>query len=176
MKDLTIANHLCSLHAVARFYPGLWTHDPEMMSVAIMMDPIGSRSVSQSMNDIGAPAQGTARYGQMVIMVELIQHLWRVRQLQDPAAVSQTFAMSNKPYRDVWSGQLAATTKFVVSLEARLGIMIQAKVGVLPCSLSPGVLLTSRTGAIYFDPGLSKVALLRVAPGMQAPYAFTQRV
>ena len=139
MKDLTIANHLCSLHAVARFYPGLWTHDPEMMSVAIMMDPVGSRSASQSMNDIGAPAQGTARYGQMVIMVELIQHLRLVRQLKDPAAVSQTNAISYEPYRDTCCGQLAATTKFVVSLEARLGMMIEAKVRVLSCSISSSV-------------------------------------
>ncbi len=88
MKDLTIANHLCSLHAVARFHPGLWMHDAEMMSVAIMVDPMGSRSASQSMSDVAAPAQSMARYGQMVIMVEMIQHLRRVRQLKDPASVS----------------------------------------------------------------------------------------
>ena len=104
MKDLTIANHLCALHAIARFYPGLWAHDPEMMAVAIMMDPMGSRSGSQSMSDFGAPAQGTARYGQMAIMVELIQHLRQVRQLKDPAAVSQARMSAYRPQHDVRSG------------------------------------------------------------------------
>ncbi|TBU39115.1 hypothetical protein BD309DRAFT_873000 [Dichomitus squalens] len=106
MKDLTIANHLCSLYSVARFYPGIWTHNPEMMSVAIMMDPTGSRKVTEPTG--AAPTQGRVRIGQMVIMVELLHHLRRMRQLKDPAAFT-------------------VTHKFVVSLEARLGMLIEAK-------------------------------------------------
>ncbi len=88
MKDLTIANHLCALYALARFYPALWTHDPEMMSVALMTDPGASRAGSLLMSAVPEPAKGKARYGQMIIMVELIQHLRRVRQFKEPAVVS----------------------------------------------------------------------------------------
>ena len=95
MKELTIANHLCALYSVARFYPPLWTHDAEMMSVALMTDPTASRSGSQSTSSIPASVKGKARYGQMVIMVELIHHLRKVRQSKDPAVVSCRSCMSN---------------------------------------------------------------------------------
>ncbi|RPD69417.1 hypothetical protein L226DRAFT_471808 [Lentinus tigrinus ALCF2SS1-7] len=108
MKDLTIANHLCVLYSVARFYPALWTHDPEMMSVALMTDPTASRAGSQLMSSVPALAKGKARYGQMVIMVELIQHLRKVRQSKDSAV-------------------LAATARFMATLETRLGMLIGAK-------------------------------------------------
>ncbi|TFK92378.1 hypothetical protein K466DRAFT_480806 [Polyporus arcularius HHB13444] len=108
MKDLTIANHLCALYALARFYPALWTHDPEMMSVALMTDPGASRAGSLLMSAVPEPAKGKARYGQMMIMVELIQHLRRVRQFKELAV-------------------LAATARFVVPLETRLGMLIEAK-------------------------------------------------
>ncbi|KAI0631245.1 hypothetical protein C8Q77DRAFT_1062302 [Trametes polyzona] len=105
MKDLTIANQLCALYSIARFYPALWTHDPEMMSVALMSDP-SARTASTTQD--GAPAKGKARYGQLVLIVELIQHLRHVRQQRDPVV-------------------LAVTAKFAMSLEARLGILISAK-------------------------------------------------
>lgn len=86
MKDLTIANQLCALYSVARFFPALWTHDPEMVSVALMSDPT-ARTASTSSDD--GPRKGQARYGQLVLTVELIQHLRRVRQTRDPAVVSR---------------------------------------------------------------------------------------
>ncbi|KAI0676337.1 hypothetical protein C8Q78DRAFT_1084712 [Trametes maxima] len=110
MKDLTIANQLCALYAVARFYPPMWTHDPEMMSVALMTDPT-ARSASISLD--GGPVRGKARYGQLALMVELIQHLKQVRQVRDPALVSRVC--------------LAATAKFAMSLETRIGMLLVAK-------------------------------------------------
>ncbi|KAI0642797.1 hypothetical protein C8Q79DRAFT_917084 [Trametes meyenii] len=110
MKDLTIANQLCALYAVGRFYPPLWTHDPEMMSVALMTDPT-ARGASTSQG--GVLTKGKARYGQLALMLELIQHLKQVRQARDPALVS--------PVR------LAATAKFAMSLEARIGMLLAAK-------------------------------------------------
>ncbi|KAI0754356.1 hypothetical protein C8Q80DRAFT_1095352 [Daedaleopsis nitida] len=109
MKELTIANQICALYSVARFYPALWTHDPGMMSVALMTDPAASRGDTLlSQSAVPEPAKGKARYGQMMIMIELIHHLKKVRQLKDPAV-------------------LAATVKFVASLENRLGMLIEAK-------------------------------------------------
>ncbi|KAI0355950.1 hypothetical protein OH77DRAFT_1402071 [Trametes cingulata] len=105
MKDLTIANQLCALHAVARVYPALWTHDPEMISVALMTDP-SARATSST--QAGKQTKGKARYGQLVLTVELIQHLRHVRQHKDPAV-------------------LATTAKFAMSLETRIGVLLAAK-------------------------------------------------
>lgn len=85
MKDLTIANQLCALHAVSRFYPGMWTHSADMMSVALMTDPTSRPSAQGSVPEL---AKGKARYGQMTILVELIQHMKRVRQSKDVSSVS----------------------------------------------------------------------------------------
>ena len=91
MKELTVANQLCALYVIARFYPGLWTHDPEMVSIALMTDP-GSRSASTTQD--GQPAKGKARFGQMVLMVELIHHLRQARQTKDPVVVSSLSAIT----------------------------------------------------------------------------------
>ncbi|KAI0659698.1 hypothetical protein C8Q70DRAFT_914754 [Cubamyces menziesii] len=105
MKELTVANQLCALYVIARFYPGLWTHDPEMVSIALMTDP-GSRSASTTQD--GQPAKSKARFGQMVLMAELIHHLRQARQTKDPVV-------------------LAATAKFAFALEARIALLLAAK-------------------------------------------------
>ncbi|KAI0327553.1 hypothetical protein GY45DRAFT_1256742 [Cubamyces sp. BRFM 1775] len=105
VKELTIANQLCALYAVARFFPALWTHDPEMMSVALMTDP-GTRS-APAMQD-GQPVKAKARFGQMVLMVELIHHLRQVKQTKDPVVLS-------------------ATARFAVSLETRVALLLSNK-------------------------------------------------
>ncbi|KAI0763460.1 hypothetical protein BD413DRAFT_484122 [Trametes elegans] len=105
MKDLTIANQLCALHAISQFYSALWSHDPEMMSVALMTDPT-ARGASTSLGE--PPIKGKARLGQLVLTVELILYLRHVKQLRDPT-------------------MLAKTAKFVVALEARIGMLLAAK-------------------------------------------------
>ena len=59
-----------------------------MMSVALMTDPTASRAGSMTLGAVPEPAKAKARYGQMMIMVELIQHLRKMRQSKEPAAVS----------------------------------------------------------------------------------------
>ena len=88
MKDLTIANQICALHALARFCPALWTHSADMMSVALMTDP-SARPPAQG---AAVPTQekGKARYGQMVILVELVRHLRTVRQSKDQGLVRRS--------------------------------------------------------------------------------------
>ncbi|KAI0828677.1 hypothetical protein BC628DRAFT_1316176 [Trametes gibbosa] len=110
MKDLTIANQLCALYSVARFYPALWTHDPEMMSVALMSDPTSRAGTS---TQDGVLAKGHARFGQLVLTVELIQHLRQVRNLRNPIVVSDP-CMSH-------------SAKFAMALENRMGVLISAK-------------------------------------------------
>ena len=85
MKDLTIANQLCALHAISQFYPAMWSHDPEMMSIALMTDPKTARTATNEQD--ATTSKGKARYGQLVLVVELIQHLKQVRQVRDPALV-----------------------------------------------------------------------------------------
>ncbi|OSC98071.1 hypothetical protein PYCCODRAFT_1375895 [Trametes coccinea BRFM310] len=106
MKELTIANQLCGLYAISRFYPGLWTHDAEMMSIALMTDPKTARTATSEQG--GEASKGKARYGQLVLVVELLQHLKQVRQLRDPAL-------------------LALTAKFAIALETRIGMLLAAK-------------------------------------------------
>ena len=84
MKELTVANQLCALHSIARFYPGMWTHSADMMSVALMTDPA---SRSQAQGSVPTLAKGKARYGQMAILVELIQNMKKVRQSRDSGLV-----------------------------------------------------------------------------------------
>ncbi|KAH9852273.1 hypothetical protein C2E23DRAFT_921858 [Lenzites betulinus] len=112
MKDLTIANQLCALYSVARFYPALWTHDPQMMAVALMTDPT---SRAGTLEQEGAPAKAKARFGQLILTVELIQYLRQVRKMTDPVVVSDLY---------MW---LAKSAKFAMWFENRMGILISAK-------------------------------------------------
>ena len=83
MKELTIANQLCALHSMARFFPGMWTHSADMMSVALMTDP----SARPQVGSVPSLAKGKARYGQMAVLVELIQHMRRIRTSKDLSLV-----------------------------------------------------------------------------------------
>ncbi|KAJ3556564.1 hypothetical protein NM688_g1961 [Phlebia brevispora] len=104
-KDLTVVNQLCILNALSKFVPDLWLRDAEMISVALMSDPPG-RSAQTSTD--GQLPVSKARIGQCLLMVELLEQLRNVNEAKD--LVMMTVA-----------------TKFVVALEARLGLVIQAK-------------------------------------------------
>lgn len=77
-KDLTIANQLCILNLLARYIPEFWIKDAEMVSVALMSEPAPNKSGS-------APKP---RLGQMVLLIELIDHLRTIRAAKDLAMVS----------------------------------------------------------------------------------------
>ncbi|CDO70971.1 hypothetical protein BN946_scf184830.g2 [Trametes cinnabarina] len=94
VKELTIANQLCGLYAIARFYPALWTHDAEMMSVALMIDPKATRAATRESG--GAVTKGKARFGQLILVVELIHHLKQVRQTRDPALEQNTLVPASQ--------------------------------------------------------------------------------
>ncbi|GBE83781.1 hypothetical protein SCP_0508370 [Sparassis crispa] len=103
-KDLTIANQICVLTAVSKYLPDFWFRDADMMAVALMSDATAMKVKQQ----VEGPAWGKPRIGQSVLLLELIEHLRTVRQSKDLGAT----AMSNK---------------FVTALEARLGLLLEAK-------------------------------------------------
>ena len=82
-KDLTIANQLCILSVITRFMPDFWIRDAEMLSVALMSEPVSSKTASQ-----GGTSIRTTRLGQMVLLVELIEQLRSVRAAKDLSMVN----------------------------------------------------------------------------------------
>lgn len=89
-KDLTIANQICVLNAVARFLPDFWVRDADMISIAIMSSPEGTKQKEAAV----ALAWGQMRFGQSVLLLELAEHLHCVRQSKDLAVVSRSFLLS----------------------------------------------------------------------------------
>ncbi|KAI0947727.1 hypothetical protein AcW1_009415 [Taiwanofungus camphoratus] len=102
-KDLTITNQLCILTVVAKYLPDFWSRDPEMMAVALMSNTTSMKSASGG----EGPIWGKTQVGQSVLLVELIEYLRAVRKMKDVAIT-------------------ASSVKFVIALEARLGILIEA--------------------------------------------------
>lgn len=103
-KDLTIANHICVLSCLSHYLTDFWCRDADMMSVALMSDAAGAKPPTQPTGTVW----GRERIGQSVLILELINHLRNVRQTRDVMLT-------------------ASATRFAVSLEARLGALIQAK-------------------------------------------------
>lgn len=123
-KELTVQNYLSTLTVISRFLPDFWTRDPEMVSVALM-------SESANKTQGGVPTQGKARLGQSALLVELIG---RVQVLRKADILSSVRAFLLPRYKSVrLSSQPsdpvhAATAKFFTVLEARLGVLLDAKV------------------------------------------------
>lgn len=84
-KDLTIANQLCVLNLLARYIPEFWIRDAEMLSVALMSEPVPNKSGNQTGSDPRKP-----RLGQIVLLVELIDHLRVIRAAKDLTMVILT--------------------------------------------------------------------------------------
>lgn len=90
-KDLTIAMQLSVLTCIARYMPDLWCRDADMMSVALMSDPAGAKVRSNE----GNVTWGRTRMGQLVLLLELIAFMQRVRRVNDVALVSMAFFMGS---------------------------------------------------------------------------------
>jgi len=103
-KDITIANQICVLNCISRYLVDFWCRDADMMSVALMSDPVGSKAQA----DRDGSIWGRIRVGRSVLLTELIENLRLVRRSKDPAVT-------------------ARAVKFVTALEIRLGALIQAK-------------------------------------------------
>lgn len=87
-KEVTVLNYLCGITAFALFLPDLWTRDAEMMSVALMSGAAGSKASAPD----AAPVWGTARLGQLVLLLEVIGRIQAVRRTKDRSSVSLGFA------------------------------------------------------------------------------------
>ncbi|KAK7685921.1 hypothetical protein QCA50_010730 [Cerrena zonata] len=100
-KEITVATQLQTLTVISKYIPDFWTRDPEMMAVALMSD------TSKKLNN-STPTWGKFRLGQSVLLVELTEQLHLVRTSKDMSAT-------------------VPAVKFASALEARLGILIEAK-------------------------------------------------
>ncbi|TFK26094.1 hypothetical protein FA15DRAFT_589155 [Coprinopsis marcescibilis] len=107
-KELTVVNHLCTLVVYSKFVEDLWFRDAEMMSIALLSDIGASNEVSELYSE--GVLWGVARLGQTMLMVEFIGRLQALRQRKETSAVSTDI-----------------TYRFIVSLESRLSILIEAK-------------------------------------------------
>ncbi|RDB29723.1 hypothetical protein Hypma_014167 [Hypsizygus marmoreus] len=107
-KEFTVVNYLCVIVVVAKFLPDFWIRDAEMISVALMSDVGGSMTTADS-----GRTWPKARLGQCVVMLELIGRIQAARNVKE--------ALSNSDHTFV------ETVKFVVALESRIGILLDAK-------------------------------------------------
>ncbi|KAG1862719.1 hypothetical protein DFJ58DRAFT_869677, partial [Suillus subalutaceus] len=106
-KALTIGHQLGVIAAISVFLPDFWTRDTEMILVALMNEPT---AILQS----GSKRKwAQARLGQMIILVELIACVKAV------SRISQDFSHPNN--------SVVAPTQFFSMLEARLGVLLEAK-------------------------------------------------
>ncbi|KAG5721509.1 Unc-80 like protein [Termitomyces sp. T112] len=106
-KEITIINHLCIISIVSKFLPDFWIRDAEMVSVALMSDSVKKAPEAER------KTWTKQKLGQAVVMLELIAFIQSARHEKEAASSSNSL--------------LAETVKFVVALEARLAILLEAK-------------------------------------------------
>ncbi len=82
---MIVVNHLCTIQVHAKYVSNYWTRDPEMLCIALLSD-IG-------MTDLGSidGKRGTARLGQLVLLVELIGKLQKLRHERDASVSIRIF-------------------------------------------------------------------------------------
>ncbi|KAF7316109.1 RRM domain-containing protein [Mycena indigotica] len=105
-SEISVAEHLVGICALARFVPDYWTKDAEMIGVALVGGG-GSKTKNPS-GDTGKIAWGTARLGQSVLLVEVIGRIQAVRRA---ASLSQQLDI----------------IRFALALETRVGILLEVK-------------------------------------------------
>ncbi|KAG2069190.1 hypothetical protein BDR04DRAFT_721913 [Suillus decipiens] len=106
-KVLTISHQLAVMVAISVFLPDFWTRDTEMVLVALMNEPT---VILQSGSE---RKSAQARLGQMIILVELIARVKAV-----PRTGQDFFHLDNLT---------TVPTQFFGMLEARLGVLLEAK-------------------------------------------------
>ncbi|KAJ7060983.1 hypothetical protein C8F01DRAFT_1058277 [Mycena amicta] len=97
-SEISVAEHLVGICAVARFVPDYWTKDAEMMGVALVG---GGAAKGQVANRTGQPLTwGVARLGQSVLLVEMIGRIQVVRRaassIQDPEIIRFALALETR--------------------------------------------------------------------------------
>ncbi|KAG0706951.1 hypothetical protein DFH29DRAFT_96804 [Suillus ampliporus] len=116
-KVLTIVHQLGVITAISAFLPDFWTRDTEMILVALMNEPTAVLQPGSKRK------WAQARLGQMIILVELIARVKAVTQI-------------NKDFSHP-DDSVISSTRFFSMLEARLGVLLEAKerTALLPFSL-----------------------------------------
>ncbi|KAF8155551.1 hypothetical protein B0H34DRAFT_751522 [Crassisporium funariophilum] len=114
-KEFTVVNHLCTLMVHSRYVKDYWVRDFEMMGMALLGDA-PTRGVGIALGGEGVEKQwGTARLGQMVLLVELIGKLQMVRHGKEAAAGNNS------------DGTFVEVVRFTTALETRLALLVDAK-------------------------------------------------
>ncbi|KAF5379141.1 hypothetical protein D9615_005965 [Tricholomella constricta] len=108
-KEFTVVNHLCVIVIVSKFLPDYWTRDAEMMSVALMSD--GGKKEAAS--EMGNRTWTKTRLGQAVVMLELIACVQAARHEKEASLSSENLSVE--------------MVKFVMALESRLAILLEAR-------------------------------------------------
>ncbi|KAI0743191.1 hypothetical protein BC629DRAFT_1740217 [Irpex lacteus] len=103
-KDATIVHQLKIMNVISRFLPDFWTRDPDMMSIALISSVHNPKANSTT----DGPLPNSLRVGQLALTLELSEQIRLTRNVKDLATV-------------------AAVSKFATALEARLGLIIEAR-------------------------------------------------
>lgn len=93
-KDFAVANHLCSIVAIARWLPDFWVRDAEMIAVAVMSEVSGgAKGRLQPASSLGLTKReyGLASLGQSVILVEVIGQFQKARKSREAPSVRVVF-------------------------------------------------------------------------------------
>ena len=89
-QEVTVVNHLCTLHVHAKYVQGYWVREVEMMCVALLNNPTGK--VGETTGQ-----WGVAPLGQLVLLVEFIGNVQNARRIKEAAANVWLFLSSFGP-------------------------------------------------------------------------------
>ena len=77
-QEFTVVNHLCTLQVHAKYVQDYWLREIKMMCVALLKNPDGEAGLATGQ-------WGTARLGQLVLLVELIGKVQNARRTKETA-------------------------------------------------------------------------------------------
>lgn len=87
-KEAIIAQQYAKLVALSRYMPHFWIADAEMMGVVLMSDPLSTEGVGKGkMKEGQMPSWGKPRFGQLMILLEVIHALKAVRSAKQDASL-----------------------------------------------------------------------------------------
>jgi len=125
-KEVIVVNHLCTIQLHAKYVSNYWTRDSEMLCIALLSD-IG-------MADLGSidGKWGTARLGQLILLVELIGNLQKLRHERDASVSTRIIFLLDITNQELFCQgsdvKFHDVLRFVTTLESRLWNMIEVKV------------------------------------------------
>lgn len=88
-KEVIVVNHLCTIQVHAKYIKDYWLRDIEMLCVALLSD-IGNVEAGAMEG-----AWGTARLGQLVLLVELIGKIQSIRHEKETAGTVSLPSLSS---------------------------------------------------------------------------------